>query len=211
MATQDDYTHNNEDQWNTEPAHEPLYNISLEHLIKDISETDFDKTKESQQKSIGGQSDILTAMLRLLHQRNRNRNQGEIQRLVVKMGIDVMEREFKRKIRTIDELHSRITESANVLDITLSLKTDNFTFRKTISVHPRKISLRPWQIGTIASKISEPLNLYFSIAVQLTLMAGITRSEVQIPRKLVQLAQDELENFDKYLDKQEETLNGLLK
>jgi hypothetical protein len=203
--------YNGESRWNTEPAHEPLYNVSLEHLIKNIGETDFDKAKDPQQKSIGGQSDILTAMLRLLHQRNRNRNQGEIQRLVFKMGIDIMEARFKKKIRTIDELHSRITESADVLDITLSLRTDNFTFCKTISVHPHKIYLRPWQIGTIANKISEPLNLYFSIAVQLTLMAGITKSEVQIPRKLVQLALDELENFDKYLDKQEETLNGLLK
>lgn len=201
----------NNNPWATQSPHEPLHNMSLEHLLKVVGESETDKVEKPVQKSDGSQSDIITAMLGLLHQRAKKSNLGEIQRLVVKMGIDVIGKDFGGKIEDIAEIRSKITESADILSITKSLKVDIFSFKETISVHPHKISLRVWQVGAIAEKMAEPLNFYFSTALQLVLLAGISRSEVWIPRKLVKIALDELENFGKYLDKEKETLTGLLK
>jgi hypothetical protein len=198
--------------WLTDDPREALINMSLEHLISEIGEKESDKEEKPIQKSISGEPDPLAAIMDDLEWQQTKGTQGETQRLVIKMGIAVVEDRFHKPIKDIATLRHQILESGDVEWLYKSRQTDIFKLIEfTGDKDVKKVSMRLWQSGYISKRLSAPLHIPFSTATILLMLAGITKSTLWVPRKWIPRAERNLDNFKPYLEKQIEDLSKILK
>jgi hypothetical protein len=201
----------NNNSWNLISAHVPLADQKLEQVLN-TPEDELDKEEDLTQAAVRTMSDPLIDTIIRIHRHKRDMSSGEIERLTIKLGLAVMNARFGKQIDQIAGKHAQIYDDANKIIYTKSLKTNQqFQFLETLSTSERKISLRKGQSCAIKDQIADPLHLYFSTSVQLTLLAGLSRSEVLIPRSWVTVFLTELDNFQDYLDKRLEPLAKILK
>jgi hypothetical protein len=197
--------------WNLISAHIPLKDQTLEQVLN-TPEDDSDKSKDLTQAAVRTMSDPLIDTIIRIHRHKRKMSSGEIERLSIKLGLAVIDDRFGKQIDQIGGNHDQIYDDANKIIYTKSLKINQqFQFLETLSTSERKISLEKWQSAAIRDQISDPLRLYFSTAVQLTLLAGLSRSEILVPKSWVTVFKTELDNFEDYLNKRLEPLTKILK
>jgi hypothetical protein len=203
MATIEDFE--------SKQAHKPLAEYTLEEMITEGESDEKDKAEKPEQKSINCMPHYLIAIINELCRQHQKLGIGEAQRLTAKLGQAVIQDRFGKLIEQIADRRSVIFQKTDPVLLHKSFNTNKFQFKETIGANYKKCSLRVWLISAISDRIAEPLNISFSTAVLLVLLAGISRSELWIPRGWVKVANKELDNFQHYLEDQLKTLGELLK
>jgi hypothetical protein len=198
-----------ESPWDLRQIHISLAKQSLEEVIK-TRETEYDKSQPATQFPIRTFSDeIDDAITRV--QRHANIGSGEVERLVLKQGIAVIDVRYGDQIERLAKLRDEIFDGADKLLINKFRRGEKFEFCELVlGVDLQSISLRPWESGAIKDHIVKPLHMCMATAIQLTMVAGLSRGDAWL-RPWIKDYKEELEHFQQYLTRRLEPLARLTK
>jgi hypothetical protein len=129
---------------------------------------------------------------------------NEVVNVLMKLGLKMLEMRFGNQIQQLAKLQTLPkTELATEL-----LKANPFRFQHSL------FDPRPWeermlcsQVKSVRDKLGKPLHLPLATAISLILMLGIAQSESIITKAWVDWAQEELNDFNLYLNKQIKSFN----
>jgi hypothetical protein len=199
----------NSNPWDLENAYTSLCERDLDDLLHE-GETEQDKEENPASITANNMLVLLIAIMHGLTQQLTNLSLGQIQRITIKLGVAVINHRFGKQIKEINDLHDRVNKHHDKFLILVSYDTDPFKFFKMPGHKYRKISMRIREHDIISNKIAEAIQVPESAIAMITLLAGLSKSSKLVDREWLPMIEDELNNFGKFLERQEKTLEELL-
>jgi hypothetical protein len=190
-----------------EDASLPLANRSLEDALAG-GESGKEKTEKTVSITANKLPQWVGATIINLKTKSQRQSVPTVERLTAKVGIAVIREHFAPSIEEISSLRLKVYERADQVLLQKSFKGTAYELKETVGTTYRKISLREWTAAAINEQFVDPLGLPSSTAVELVLIAGISKSQTKVPRGWVKLANKELHNFQKYLKSEARRLHG---
>lgn len=181
----------------------PLVGKTLEQVIAE-GESDWEKEQAQERISVNHMPQwVDSALINLKRKNNNVPSLAAVERLTAKLGTAVIRERFGEPIAEVKHLRRRVFELINHFLLKKTYREGSaYELEETVGTVYRKCSLREWTAGAINDNLVDPLGLSSSIAVSLTLIAGIAQSQTWIPKGWVQLANKELGHFQDYLDEE---------
>lgn|GEM_PF-6401171 len=189
--------------------YQPLANKTLEDIII-AGESDWEKDQAQTRITLNCAPQWLISVLISLRRKHKNvPSTAAVERLVTKLGIAVVREQYGDFVQKVDELRNSIFRLGNHVSLT-RLYRDRFQLEETVGTVYRQCSCREWVAGAISDSLADSLGFSLSVATQLTLVAGISKSSSWVPRSWVSVAEKELNHFAIYLSNEIKRLEDVL-
>ena len=178
-----------------------LADKTLEEVVAD-GESDEEKMLKTEHVTANNMAQWIASVLTNVKKKQHNlSNVSVAERLTAKLGIAVIRGRFGESIQAVAEYRERIYECTDQILLKKSYRGGNtYEFQETVGVVYRKISLWDWEAAAITETLVDPLALPISTAATLVLIAGISKSKDWVPKGWVKVANQELDNFQNYLE-----------
>jgi hypothetical protein len=193
------YNQASPEDFELEEPYQQLAQKTLEDVLVE-GESAQEKEQDQERISLNSMPQLVAAVLINLKRKHRTvPSLAVVERLTAKLGIAVIREVFSTSIAEVERLRRQVFEQTDQILLKKAYRGGEYELQETVGTVYRKCSLREWTAAAISDSLIDPLGLSSSTAVLLVLIAGISKSQVWVPRGWTQLANKELEHFGKYL------------